>query len=280
MMKQINNEQKLLGKGHTFFRWQMEQIISSCNKRTVPAHQQRKSLGPVWNQKILLEEKDEYGVYRDDQGCTRDVDGHIINVSKDDIKKLMERASRDEHIYICLPEHASSFSQTKLVPEIYTKDEINEMFYGVCGAQEKYEGDFQMKLDGVYYPLNDSIRWLTTCMEEMREIVEIQSYIARRPDASASIDRRNKKSTDIHRQKSVDEATNRGLLVPKVTSDMSDTHNQGEEISADTYATLRRHQFNLESLGDRLQKMENTTATIKENGAEEMKQYEISLVHG
>ncbi|KAF3576243.1 hypothetical protein DY000_02031192 [Brassica cretica] len=206
----------------------------------------QKRLGPVWNQKILLEEKDEYGVYRDDQGCTRDVDGHIINVSKDDIKKLMERASRDEHIYICLPEHASSFSQTKLVPEIYTKDEINEMFYGVCGAQEKYEGDFQMKLDGVYYPLNDSIRWLTTCMEEMREIVEIQSYIARRPEASASIDRRNKKSTDIHRQKSVNEATNRGLLVPKVTSDMSDTHNQGEEISADTYATLRRHQFNLE----------------------------------
>ena len=45
---------------------------------------------------------------------------------------------------------------------------------------------------------------------------------------------------------------------------MSDTHNQGEEISADTYATLRRHQFNLESLGDRLQEMENTTATMKE----------------
>ncbi|KAF3547382.1 hypothetical protein DY000_02007309 [Brassica cretica] len=75
------------------------------------------------------EEKDEYGVYRNDQGCARDVDGHIINVSKDDIRKLMERASRDEHNYICLPEHASSFTQTKLVPEIYTKDEINEMLY-------------------------------------------------------------------------------------------------------------------------------------------------------
>ncbi|KAF2578218.1 hypothetical protein F2Q68_00005061 [Brassica cretica] len=119
--------------------------------------------------KFYWEEKDEYGVYRDDQGCARDVDGHIINVSKEDIRKLMERASRDEHIYICLPEHASSFTQTKLVPEIYTKDEINEMFYGVCGAQEKNESDFQMKLDGVYYPMNDSISWLTTCMEEMRQ---------------------------------------------------------------------------------------------------------------
>ena len=34
----------------------------------------------------------------------------IINVSKDAIRKLMERASRDEHNYICLPEHASSFT--------------------------------------------------------------------------------------------------------------------------------------------------------------------------
>ncbi|KAF3610718.1 hypothetical protein DY000_02048578 [Brassica cretica] len=276
----------------------------------------RRAFDLFGTRKFYWEENDEYGVYRDDQGCARDVDGHIINVSKDDIRKLMERASIDEHSYICLPEHASSFTQTKLVPEIYTKDEIDEMFYGVCGAQEKYEGDFQMKLDGVYYPLNDSISWLTTCMEEMRqdiakiqhaadkhrpasidrhhstsidddpknshpmqsqpyfhtraeidqlieaiqrELVEIQSYIARRPEASASIDRRYNKSTDTHRQTSVDDATNQGRLVPKVTS-----HNQGEEISADTYATLRRHQFNLESLGDRLQKMENTTATMKE----------------
>ncbi|KAG5400100.1 hypothetical protein IGI04_014707 [Brassica rapa subsp. trilocularis] len=124
-------------------------------QRTVPAHQQRfakefyDTAGSIDNRfkkkyrhptqpsidKILLEENDEYRVYRDDQGCARDVDGHIINVSKEDIRKLMEKASRDEHNYICLLEHASSFTQTKLVPEIYTKDEINEMFYGVFGAQ-------------------------------------------------------------------------------------------------------------------------------------------------
>ncbi|KAF3537484.1 hypothetical protein F2Q69_00022400 [Brassica cretica] len=96
------------------------------------------------------------------------------------------------------------------------------------------------------------------------ELVEIQSYIARRPQASSSIDRHNNKSTDIHHQTSVDDATNRGRLVPKMTSDISDTHYHGEEISADTYATLRRHQFNLESLDEKLQRMENTTATMKE----------------
>ena len=259
----------------------------------------------------------------------------------------------DEHSYLCLPEHARSFTQTKLVPEIYTKDEINEMFYGVCGAQEKNEGDFQMKLDGVYYPLNDSISWLTTCMEETKqdiakiqteraaeetapasierklsisiddnpphsnpmksqpdsytkeeidqlveeiyrtlesaeerldrrcddiyfpldltmssltsqveaiqsELVEIQIYIARRPEASTSIDRRINISTD--------EATpaTRGRLVPKIKSDMSDTNNHGEAISDDAYATLIRNQFQLESLGERLQKIENATATMKD----------------
>ncbi|KAF3539974.1 hypothetical protein F2Q69_00023242 [Brassica cretica] len=53
--------------------------------------------------KFYWEENDEYGVYIDDQGYARDMNGHIISVSKDDIIKLMERASRDEHNYICLP---------------------------------------------------------------------------------------------------------------------------------------------------------------------------------
>ncbi|KAF2575737.1 hypothetical protein F2Q70_00004185 [Brassica cretica] len=195
-----------------------------------------------------------------------------------------------------------------------------------------------MKLDGVYYPLNDSISWLTTCMEEMkqdiariqaqraaeataqasidrnlstsiddepsysnpmksqqdsytraeidqlieamqREIVEIQRYIAHRPEASTSIDRRIDISTDSQRRTSIDEATptNQRRLVPKVKSDMSETNNNGKEISDDAYATLIKNQFQLESLEDKLQKIENTTATMKDKGAEEMKQCETSL---
>ncbi|KAF3571618.1 hypothetical protein F2Q69_00059447 [Brassica cretica] len=45
---------------------------------------------------------------------------------------------------------------------------------------------------------------------------------------------------------------------------MSDTNNHGEEISANPYTTLARHQFRLESLGDKLQKIENTTTTRKD----------------
>ncbi|KAF3561728.1 hypothetical protein DY000_02016153 [Brassica cretica] len=185
-------------------------------QHTVPAHQQRvtnefydtpefgrRAYDRDGTRRSHWAEKDEYGVYRDDQGHARDVDGHIIRVSKDDIRILLERASRDEHNYICLPEHASSFTQTKLVPEIYTKDEINEMFYGVCGAQEKNESDFQMKLYGVYYPLNDSISWLTSCMEEMRQdIARIQTQRAAEANAPASIDSHHSTSIDDNPQHS------------------------------------------------------------------------------
>ncbi|KAF3530609.1 hypothetical protein DY000_02040832 [Brassica cretica] len=136
----------------------------------------RRAFDLLGTRRFYWEEKDEYGIYRVDQGYARDLDGHTIRVHNRDFRRLLERASRDEPSCICLPEHASSFTQTKLVPEIYTKDEINEMFYGVCGEHEKNKEAFQMKFDGVYYPLNDSISWLTNCMEEMKQdIARIQS---------------------------------------------------------------------------------------------------------
>ncbi|KAF3492583.1 hypothetical protein DY000_02053645 [Brassica cretica] len=80
---------------------------------------------------------------------------------------------------------------------MYTKDEINEMLYGICGAQEKNEDHFQMKLDGIYYPLNDSISWLTTCMDEMRQdIARIQTQRAAEATTPASIDRNISPSID------------------------------------------------------------------------------------
>ncbi|KAF3504548.1 hypothetical protein F2Q69_00041726 [Brassica cretica] len=147
------------------------------------------------NMKFYWEEKDEYEVYRDDREYARDLDGHTIPVHLKDIRRLLERASRDEPACRCLPEHASSYTQTQLVPEIYTKDEINEMFYGVCGEHERNKEAFQMKLDGVYGPLNDSISWLTTCMEEMKkDIARIQN--ATNTVRPPLIDRRHPQSID------------------------------------------------------------------------------------
>ncbi|KAF3563047.1 hypothetical protein DY000_02014642 [Brassica cretica] len=60
--------------------------------------------------RFYWEEKDEYGVYRDDRRYDRDLDGHTIPVHNKDIRRLLERASRDEPSYICLSEHASLFT--------------------------------------------------------------------------------------------------------------------------------------------------------------------------
>ncbi|KAG5375919.1 hypothetical protein IGI04_040515 [Brassica rapa subsp. trilocularis] len=87
--------------------------------------------------KFTWERRDEYGVYRDECGHARGVAGEMIPVTKDDIRKLLERASLFEESHICLPEQATSFTLTRLAPELYTKDEINEMVTGICGAQEK-----------------------------------------------------------------------------------------------------------------------------------------------
>ncbi|KAG5415859.1 hypothetical protein IGI04_003426 [Brassica rapa subsp. trilocularis] len=87
--------------------------------------------------KFTLERRNEYGVYRDECGHARGVAGEMIPITKDDIRKLLERSSLFEESHICLPEHATSFTLTRLAPELYTKDEINEMVTGICGAQEK-----------------------------------------------------------------------------------------------------------------------------------------------
>ena len=117
----------------------------------------------------------------------------------------------------------------------HTREEIDLLVEEICRVLETTDERLDRRCDDVYFPMDLSISALTSKIEEMkRELVEIQSYIARRPEASASIDRCNNKSTDIHQRTSVDEATNRGRLVPKVKSDMSDTHHHGEEISADT----------------------------------------------
>ena len=106
---------------------------------------------------------------------------------------------------------------------------------------------------------------LTSKVEAIQgELVEIQSYIVRRPEAALSIDIYNNKSIDIynnksidiHNQTSIDSDKNRGRLVPRMTLDMSNTPYHREEISAYTYAVLTRHQSNLENLGERLQKIE------------------------
>ncbi|KAF2594187.1 hypothetical protein F2Q70_00043046 [Brassica cretica] len=83
--------------------------------------------------------------------------------------------------------------------------EKDQLVEGVYRALETTEERLDGRCDDIYFPMDLSISALTSKIEAIqRDLAEIQSYIARRQEASASIDRRNNKSTDIHRQTSID----------------------------------------------------------------------------
>ena len=104
--------------------------------------------------KFTWEQRDEYGVYRDERGHARSAAGEMIPVTKDNIRKILERASLFEESHICLPEHATSFTLTRLAPELYTKDEIDEMVFGICAAQEKLGEELKTLVEDTHQPLD------------------------------------------------------------------------------------------------------------------------------
>ncbi|KAF3501436.1 hypothetical protein F2Q69_00043206 [Brassica cretica] len=165
-----------------------------CGRRTYDIYGARK---------FKWEQKDEYGVYRDEFGYARSVAGEIIPVTKDNIRKILERASLFEESHICLPEHATSFTPTKLAPEIYTKDEINEMVTGICGAQEKLGDELKTLINDTYQPLDRGYNELFRSMTEMRtEIESMQHILEKEATTSPSIDANKATSIDVKPQTS------------------------------------------------------------------------------
>ncbi|KAG2288371.1 hypothetical protein Bca52824_047975 [Brassica carinata] len=109
-------------------------------------------------------------------------EGEMIPVTKDNIRKILERASLFEESHICLPEHATSFTPTKLAPEIYTKDEINEMVTRICGAQEKLGDELKTLVDDTYQPLDRGYNELFISMAQMRTEIERPESLAEKKD--------------------------------------------------------------------------------------------------
>ncbi|KAF3523364.1 hypothetical protein F2Q69_00047204 [Brassica cretica] len=87
----------------------------------------------------------------------------------------------------------------KSQPDFHSRVEKDQLVEGVYKALETTEERLDGRCDDIYFPMDLSVSALTSKIEAIqRDLAEIQSYIARRPEASASIDRRNNKSTDIH----------------------------------------------------------------------------------
>ncbi|KAG2276591.1 hypothetical protein Bca52824_059146 [Brassica carinata] len=97
----------------------------------------------------------------------------------------------------------------KSQPDFHTREEIDHLVEGIYRALETTEERLDGRCDDLYFPMDLSISALTSKVEAIQgELVEIQSYIARRPEAALSIDRRNNILTGIHHRTSVDNATN------------------------------------------------------------------------
>ncbi|KAF3510426.1 hypothetical protein F2Q69_00006432 [Brassica cretica] len=153
--------------------------------------------------KFRWEQKDEYGVYRYESGYARSVAGEMIPVTKDNIRKIMERASLFEESHLCLPEHATSFTPTKLAPEIYTKNKINEMVTGICRAQENLGDELKTLVDDTYQPLDRGYNELFRSMAEMRTYIEsMQHNLEKEATTSPSIDANKATSIDVKPQTS------------------------------------------------------------------------------
>ncbi|KAG5397577.1 hypothetical protein IGI04_019391 [Brassica rapa subsp. trilocularis] len=138
--------------------------------------------------KFIWERRDEYGVYRYEFGHARG----------DDIRKLLERASLFEESHICLPEHATSFTLTRLAPELYTKNEINEIVTGICGAQEKLGVELKSLVEDTHQPLDRGYNELFRSMVEMRTKIEsLRQQLEKEATTSASIDAPHAPSIDV-----------------------------------------------------------------------------------
>ncbi|KAG5388529.1 hypothetical protein IGI04_030070 [Brassica rapa subsp. trilocularis] len=136
--------------------------------------------------KFTWEQRDEYGVYRDERGHARGAAGEMIPVTK------------GQQSHICLPEHANSFTLTRLAPELYTKDEIDEMVFGICGAQEKLGEELKTLVEDTHQPLDRGYNELFRCMAEMRtEIESLRQQLEKEATTSASIDAPRATSIDV-----------------------------------------------------------------------------------
>ncbi|KAG2270554.1 hypothetical protein Bca52824_065109 [Brassica carinata] len=132
-----------------------------------------------------------------DCGHARGVAGEMIPITKDDIRKLLERASLFEESHICLPEHATSFTLTRLAPELYTKDEINEMVFGICGAEERLGDELKTLVEDTQ-PLDRGYNELFRSMTDMRtEIESLRQQLEKETTTSASIDAPHAPSIDV-----------------------------------------------------------------------------------
>ncbi|KAF3553421.1 hypothetical protein F2Q69_00012954 [Brassica cretica] len=112
---------------------------------------------------------------------------------------MHHHTSIDNHLPASIDDSPPRPHTMKSRKDFHTREEIDQLVEGIYRALETTEERLDGRCDDIYFPMDLSISALTSKIEAIqRELVGIQSYIARRPEASLSIDRGNNISTDIH----------------------------------------------------------------------------------
>ncbi|KAF3596355.1 hypothetical protein DY000_02021994 [Brassica cretica] len=187
----------------------------------------------------------------------------MIHVTKDDMRKVLERASLFGEGNICLPEQATSHTTATLTPitlapEIYTKEEINEMVTDICGAQEKLGDELRTLVDDTYQPLDRGYNQLFRCMTEMTtEIESMQHSLEKEATTSTSIDANNATSIDVKPQTS---------QIPAETKSLAEKKNEWEIVYintriSDAYDPLNN---NVDWLSTKIDLLQQELDTIRE----------------
>lgn len=118
---------------------------------------------------------DEYGIYRDEEENAHATDGRIINVSKDDMRAILEMVDIMGGFYMSLPKYERCFQMPRDYhdpcyhhkPKTYRRDQVEDMIDDIVTAHERMFDDFCRRLYATCYPLNNNIGWLSKCMEEL-----------------------------------------------------------------------------------------------------------------
>ena len=156
-------------------------------------------------QKRRWESRDEYGVYKVEDGFAHDEDGRIIHVSKEDIRAILQRAAMVGHICIGLPEYAKVPIPTVPAQNSYIKVEIDALVDGIYIVIRTSDDFHSKRLDDIYYPFDNNISWLTTHTDEMeQDIAILQKQHGVDAGRSTSIGAHTKTSIDAIIQESID----------------------------------------------------------------------------
>ncbi|KAG2328635.1 hypothetical protein Bca52824_011363 [Brassica carinata] len=142
---------------------------------------------------ICVVQPDEYGVYKNKEGNAKTMYERIINVSKEDIEAILEVADTLGGRYQSLPQYERCFEMPRVHPtppylpeaNTYTRDLVKDLIEDVFKAQDRIFDEFYKKIDAIYFPLDNSVSWLSKCMDEQLKLDYTYEIIKRQKEHDA-----------------------------------------------------------------------------------------------